>query len=347
MSGATLSAVAARVAVGLRTCRELPGAPELSDQEVERVHDALRRGSFDPPMEAIAEAIDGIADARRRSHRSTARAADALVELHALQHTVEELRHAHMLALLGRVRDSLSRLRAPETTRQILDLACAEACEACDLTMAIVLAADGSVLQVRHIDRTEDRVTNGMLEAVEAANGSGYVTAPLVVNGSVIATLHGDRHRGGEQLDSMTQGLVATFAEGVGALLERAALLEQVHCASRRVRALFAHADAAIEDLAASGFELGGRGGASPKVAQPGDGQPARATGLLTPRELEVIELMARGATNSEIATRLVISQTTVKSHVKHILRKMRASNRAQATSRYMRLGARSAWAED
>jgi LuxR family transcriptional regulator, regulator of acetate metabolism len=47
---------------------------------------------------------------------------------------------------------------------------------------------------------------------------------------------------------------------------------------------------------------------------------------------------MARGATNADIANELVISEGTVKSHVKHILRKMRAANRAQAVSCYMRL---------
>jgi DNA-binding NarL/FixJ family response regulator len=49
---------------------------------------------------------------------------------------------------------------------------------------------------------------------------------------------------------------------------------------------------------------------------------------------------MARGSSNADIATELVISEGTVKSHVKHILRKMRASNRAQAVSCYMRLQA-------
>jgi DNA-binding NarL/FixJ family response regulator len=64
----------------------------------------------------------------------------------------------------------------------------------------------------------------------------------------------------------------------------------------------------------------------------------SRLLGLLTRRELEVVELMARGGTNADIANDLVISEGTVKSHVKHILRKMRATNRAQAVSCYMRL---------
>ena len=51
----------------------------------------------------------------------------------------------------------------------------------------------------------------------------------------------------------------------------------------------------------------------------------------LTEREAEVFELMVTGASNQDIADRLVITEGTVKSHVKHILRKYGAVNRAQA----------------
>lgn len=58
------------------------------------------------------------------------------------------------------------------------------------------------------------------------------------------------------------------------------------------------------------------------------------ARDVLTRREVEVLELMARARTNAVIATQLVISEGTVKQHVKHILRKLRAENRAEAVSR-------------
>jgi DNA-binding CsgD family transcriptional regulator len=46
--------------------------------------------------------------------------------------------------------------------------------------------------------------------------------------------------------------------------------------------------------------------------------------------------MMAEGASNAEIAARLWITEGTVKTHVKHILRKLRASNRTQAASMYL-----------
>jgi DNA-binding NarL/FixJ family response regulator len=57
----------------------------------------------------------------------------------------------------------------------------------------------------------------------------------------------------------------------------------------------------------------------------------------LSRRELEVLALIAEGATNAQIAERLVIAKTTVESHVKSIFRKLEVSNRTEAAARYLR----------
>ena len=51
----------------------------------------------------------------------------------------------------------------------------------------------------------------------------------------------------------------------------------------------------------------------------------------LTARELEVLELLAKGMTNKEIAAKLVITVRTVKFHVSSIMRKLDAGNRTEA----------------
>jgi DNA-binding CsgD family transcriptional regulator len=55
------------------------------------------------------------------------------------------------------------------------------------------------------------------------------------------------------------------------------------------------------------------------------------ALSQLTPREAEVLKLMVEGLSNSEMATRLFVSLTTVKSHVASILRKLGVRDRTQA----------------
>jgi len=66
---------------------------------------------------------------------------------------------------------------------------------------------------------------------------------------------------------------------------------------------------------------------------------PTTGTHLLSAREQEVLELLARGYTNREIGTQLVITPSTVKVHVEHILSKFGVSDRTQAAVQAIEMG--------
>jgi DNA-binding NarL/FixJ family response regulator len=80
------------------------------------------------------------------------------------------------------------------------------------------------------------------------------------------------------------------------------------------------------------------------RAAEPCSRTPAHRTadgreaGTLTSREWEILGLLATGANNSQIAAALVVSESTVKSHVKRILHKLPAANRAEAVYRYTQM---------
>jgi NarL family two-component system response regulator LiaR len=59
----------------------------------------------------------------------------------------------------------------------------------------------------------------------------------------------------------------------------------------------------------------------------------------LTAREIEVLQLLAKGLSNDEIAAQLVISEVTVRTHISHLLAKLHMANRVQATLYALREG--------
>ena len=69
------------------------------------------------------------------------------------------------------------------------------------------------------------------------------------------------------------------------------------------------------------------------RFASTTSGPPALSGDLseLTPREVEVLQLLARGLSNAELAAELVLSEATVKTHVARILRKLGLRDRVQA----------------
>lgn len=81
--------------------------------------------------------------------------------------------------------------------------------------------------------------------------------------------------------------------------------------------------------------------GGKPHVNRtPGDGNPAAREALgISEREFEVLQLLAAGHANKEIAARLYISPNTVKTHVARLLEKLDARRRTEAISKARGLG--------
>lgn len=171
---------------------------------------------------------------------------------------------------------------------------------------------------------------------IQAGHSRSYVVAPLVHGSDVIGFLHSDHHPLPRRVDETDRDVLWAFADGFSHLYERAVLMERLRAYRDSVRDVFFGAVDRIDELCESGSQAGHHHHES-FADEPG-GQVGPSAEL-TEREAEVFELMVTGASNQQIADRLVITEGTVKSHVKHILRKYGAANRSQAIAWALRDG--------
>lgn len=184
-------------------------------------------------------------------------------------------------------------------------------------------------------------VTDAALESrtfpllLDVAQCPAYVVAPVVSGGTVIGLLHGDAAISRRPLAEADRVTLRAFADGVGLILERLALVEALEEQRRQIRAALAAAEQVVDELCRAPVDFAHVEPAA-TCAEPRRTTVAPDDGF-TAREREVFGLLVSGATNAEIADRLTVSETTVKSHVKHILRKMRVANRAEAIAKYLR----------
>jgi DNA-binding CsgD family transcriptional regulator len=177
---------------------------------------------------------------------------------------------------------------------------------------------------------------------VDATTSDRYVASPVMSGDRVIGFLHADRLGAERAVTAVDRDNLWTFAEGFGLVFERLALRERLDARRTRVREAFAAAEQGLTDLSRDELLLMEHEGVQPPPDPRASGGAAedRASALLSPREREVVDLMATGARNREIAERLVIGEATVKSHVRTISRKLGATGRADAVARYLRLAA-------
>jgi len=180
-------------------------------------------------------------------------------------------------------------------------------------------------LRRRRALRIEDPA--GDPQALTTLPGSpSYVTAPVICEEHAVGLVQADRGLTGEHVDELDRATLWAFAEAFGYAVERAVLKDRLRTFARSM-------EATVTELGRSGGELPP---ASARFSAHARMVPDRELmALLTSREREVLEMLAEGETNATIARRLVVTEDTVKTHVKHILRKLGVRNRSQAVSRY------------
>jgi DNA-binding CsgD family transcriptional regulator len=344
--------------------RPLLSSTRLDAQECTTVFRALGETTLQ------ATSADLVADSSER----LATAHRALSLQHDLREHVGRVRSAAFARVQQVLADARNRYAAAELLARSAELLCAS----CDLDRALLSRVEGStwvpgavhVVDGLPIDPPADlRVVlgGGLLEAEavrrrqallvrDARNESrtdpgfmawlaprSYIAVPLVLGDRVVGLLHAHDSTG-RKLTSMDRDLVATFAYELARTYEHAALTERFAQHRGRVRAALAAVDDTFDGLRDEPAPAVVRFTRRAPVLVGAAEVPAPAAlggrlDALSDRELEVLGLMAQGATNLQVAVRLVVSESTVKSHVKQILRKLVAGNRAEAVYLFLREG--------
>ena len=189
--------------------------------------------------------------------------------------------------------------------------------------------------------QTDPRVHPTLAATTQARS---YVAAPIMPERRVIGFLHADCYMRRRHVDEFCRDMLWMFAQGVGYAFQRTVLSERLHALRAEVGRLTFDITKMTDELVDAEVEVTPIDRENVAMARStgttfaADHSPAGSA--LTRREIDVLRLMATGETNAGIASRLIISEGTVKSHVKHILRKLGAANRAEAVCRYLRMQA-------
>jgi DNA-binding CsgD family transcriptional regulator len=273
------------------------------------------------------------------------------------------------------VDEALSRLRRFQTSAELVDAACREAARACGFDRVLLSRIVGDTWYPWMVEFGDDEQHRRVLLEGPAAKGiplsrlpqerevlasrrpmtilraegsplplamesgsDSYVVVPRTPAGRVVGFMHADHGLGGPRVDDEDRDILWMFAEAFGRIYERVVLLERMARQRAHVRESFEVVETFMTGLANSEIELVRHD----EPTAGGSSEPDRRSEaaeaidiLLTDREREVMDMMLQGFTNQRIAERLVIKEGTVKSHVKHILRKVGAANRTEAISKY------------
>jgi DNA-binding CsgD family transcriptional regulator len=237
------------------------------------------------------------------------------------------------LVVLGRVRTR----RGDPGVRPALDEASAIAAPTRELQQIAPVAAA----------RAEASLLAGDADAVAAATEEAFQLARLRRSPWTLGELACLRRRAGIE-EPLPEPIAEPYAlELAGEWAAAASRWEEIGCRYEAAGALAASGgEEALRRAHAELEQLGARPAASAVartlralVARGPRAATTRNPANLTPREVEVLSLIAQGLRNADIAQRLVVSQRTVDHHVSAILRKLGVRSRAEAGVAAVRLG--------
>ena len=282
-----------------------------------------------------------------------------------------------------RVHEGLTRLRALKTPQELIEAAPAELIRTLGVSRAMVSRVRGSLwtpelVEIidgvdplaeefkQYVAETEIPLAHMLMETelvrrripvlvtdpmahprtykpiVEVSRSTSYAAAPIMPTTRVIGFFHVDRFGQELPVSPEDRDNLWVFAEHFALLYERSVLVERLELQRTQLHDLLSATSLSLDEISGAAVTLERREPAPAAVPGP-VARRSPLGSLLTAREQEVLELMASGTTNNQIARELVVSEGTVKSHVKRILRKLHVDNRAGAVARYLHLMRRTA----
>ena len=318
------------------------GSPEALAERVERLYEA-RRLQADLRERALFERLDVLA-----------RIQESIAQLQEYE-TPEELIDAaprELCRSCGFTRALLSRVEGSRWIPEVIETVPGmdpEEAQFAEYIASAEIRLEHMLLETELVRRRMPALVTDPLndprtfkDIVTLGRTVAYVAAPIMPAGRVIGFLHADRIGQDHPVSAEDRDNIWAFAEQFGVIYERAVLLERLREQRAQLREAFTDAGAVVEELWKTEIEFARADRETPDVTRTAADlfrrSESRLDSLLTRREREVLELMTSGATNTRIAEQLVLSEGTVKSHVKHILRKLHAGSRAEAVARYLRI---------
>lgn len=325
---------------------------------------------------ASRDALDAAAEQLRKAPLATP-TLDLLAQVDGRRQVIASAALDRRLSTLLAMRESMARLQGLPSRPAITAAAPAEVCASCGFSRVLLSRIVGShwVPDVLHADRpfeefraymrsAEIPLAHMLLETemvrrrrptlvtdalgdehthkaiIQASDAHSYTASPIFAGRRAVGFLHCDRLGQDQPVTPEDRDNVWMFAQELALIIERGSVSEQLTAFAADTRRTL---EGAVERIAAVGDAPVAIGEEPPDLtaAAGDDSQPTtRLVLALTPREREVLDLLAAGATNVSLARELVLSEATVKTHVTNILRKLRVRSRAEAVARYLQANA-------